>query len=186
MAVQRHSLFQNNLIDVIINSETWASAQQSLVVKVGFIMLTFGKPTWRSHFWTRSSSSVFLTALSPSKHASYISRWETEMYRARQTNRANMLENPLAAHLASSRAINFGSGLPSHLIRSAQRHDACGKALKIKVRTISINPQAKRWTEASGGRTFCSLIYSAETHQYSKAFDLLPSCDMNHIPSSGN
>lgn len=71
MAVQRHSLFQNNLIDVIINSKTWASAQQRLVVKVGFIMLTFGKPTCRSHFWMRSSSSVFFTALSPMKHVSW-------------------------------------------------------------------------------------------------------------------
>lgn len=70
MAVQRHSLFQNNLIDVIINSKTWASAQQRLVVKVGFIMLTFGKPTCRSHFWMWSSSSAFFTALSPTKHVS--------------------------------------------------------------------------------------------------------------------
>ncbi len=39
-----------------------------LVVKVGFIMLTFGKPSCRSHFWMWSSSSAFFTALSPTKH----------------------------------------------------------------------------------------------------------------------
>lgn len=151
MAVQRHSLFQNNLIDVIINSKTWASAQQRLVVKVGFIMLTFGKPTRRSHFWMRSSSSVFFTALSPTKHVACFTfflhfsvggkhgqvKAEQRLPPKRETDRRFQM---LAHTIDSCHSW-------SHLIRSAPWQDVCGKMLKLKVRAISNDLKLKWWEQ---------------------------------------
>lgn len=162
-------------------------------------MLTFGKPTCRSHFWMRSSSSVFFTALSPMKHVSWFTfflhflvggkhggvKSSKPKVGQRQIEKLSKCKTTNLVKISHAHTYNqlLSVVVTPHMFCSVAWCVWKNTQIKRSEPSVSIsNPNGEKsfhpWAETSGERTkwertIFSLIYSTKNPNYKNTFDLL-------------